>query len=129
LPIHLEHHGVVLALLRLSPTSSAKQSVGDNVEQPVNLKQDRRQWLKTSATVLGASLFLPAVAVEASQAKTTPVLRQPNPPGTHLLRVFHSRTAHAGRRVVETIIPQTATLWRQGHKVVDYIEQELRRTP
>ncbi len=38
---------------------------------PINLKQDRRQWLKASATVLGASLLpLPPVAAEASQAKT-----------------------------------------------------------
>jgi len=37
------------------------------------LRQDRRQWLKTSATVLGASLLpLPAVAAETPQAKTAP---------------------------------------------------------
>ena len=34
-----------------------------STDDPINLKQDRRQWLKTSATVLGASLLpLPAVA-------------------------------------------------------------------
>ena len=38
---------------------------------PINLKQDRRQWLKTSATVLGASLLpLPVVQAETAQAET-----------------------------------------------------------
>ena len=41
-------------------------------DKPINLKQDRRQWLKTSATVLGASLLpLPAVG-EADTAPATP---------------------------------------------------------
>ena len=33
-----------------------------SADEPINLKQDRRQWLKTSATVLGASLLpIPAM--------------------------------------------------------------------
>ena len=40
---------------------------------PIDLKHDRRQWLKGSATVLGASLLpLPAVAAEALQAQGAP---------------------------------------------------------
>ena len=67
---------------------------------PIDLKQDRRQWLKTSATVLGASLLpLPAVAAEASQAKSTPG-RKPSPSGGECYAIFHPRTARAGRRVV-----------------------------
>jgi hypothetical protein len=40
-------------------------------ENPIDLRQDRRQWLKTSATVLGASLLtVPAVSAEMVQAET-----------------------------------------------------------
>ena len=39
-------------------------------KRPINLKQDRRQWLKTSATILGTSLLpVPAIAVEVAQKK------------------------------------------------------------
>ena len=38
---------------------------------PIDLKQDRRQWLKTSATVLGASLLpLSGMQPELAEAET-----------------------------------------------------------
>ena len=46
-----------------------------------DLRQDRREWLKTSAAALGASLLpLPAVAAETAQAE-----------------FFHEYTAHKCR--------------------------------
>ena len=42
----------------------------------IDLKQDRRQWLKTSATVLGASLLpLPPVAAQSSRSETAPPVK------------------------------------------------------
>ena len=83
---------------------------------PINLKQDRRQWLKTSATMLGASLLpLPTVAAEASQQKTTPQTK----PAEHTLV----------EELSETIIPADShSGGAKAAKVVDYIEQELRES-
>ena len=40
-----------------------------SADDPIDSKQDRRQWLKTSATVLGASLIpLPPETAEIAQA-------------------------------------------------------------
>ena len=97
--------------------------------KPINLKQDRRQWLKTSATVLGASLLpLPAVAVEASQAKTTPVTPPTKPAGdASAPRFFTPAQRTLVEELSETIIPADShSGGAKAAKVVDYIEQELR---
>ena len=40
-----------------------------STDNPIDLRQDRREWLKTSAAALGASLLpLPAAAAETPQA-------------------------------------------------------------
>lgn len=93
---------------------------------PINLKQDRRQWLKASATVLGASLLpLPPVAAEASQAKTTP---QTEPAGGESPARFFTPAQHTlVEELSETIIPADShSGGAKAAKVVDYIEQELR---
>jgi hypothetical protein len=42
-------------------------------DDSINLRQDRRQWLKTSATMLGASLLpLPAVGTETTETQAPP---------------------------------------------------------
>ena len=95
---------------------------------PINLKQDRRQWLKTSATVLGASLLpLPAVAAEASQAKTTP---QTKPAADESAARFFTPAQHTlVEELSETIIPADShSGGAKAAKVVDYIEQELRES-
>jgi len=96
---------------------------------PINLKQDRRQWLKTSAAVLGASLLpLPAVAAEASQAKTTPATPQTKPVGeAAATRFFTPAQRTLVEELSETIIPADShSGGAKAAKVVDYIEQELR---
>jgi hypothetical protein len=98
---------------------------------PINLKQDRRQWLKTSATVLGASLWpLPAVAAEASQAKTTPATPQTKPVGEASATRFFTPTQRTlVEELSETIIPADShSGGAKAAKVVDYIEQELRES-
>ena len=98
---------------------------------PINLKQDRRQWLKTSATVLGASLLpLPAVAAEASQAENRAGTPQIKPAGDNLPRRFFTPAQHAlVEELSETIIPADShSGGAKAAKVADYIEQVLRES-
>lgn len=98
---------------------------------PINLKQDRRQWLKTSATVLGASLLpLPAAAAEASQANTAPVTPQTKPPGdAATARFFTPAQRTLVEELSETIIPADShSGGAKAARVVDYIEQEVRES-
>jgi hypothetical protein len=98
---------------------------------PINLKQDRRQWLKSSAAVLGASLLpLPAVAAEASQAKTTPATPQTKPAGeASATRFFTPAQRTLVEELSETIIPADShSGGAKAAKVVDYIEQKLRES-
>jgi hypothetical protein len=103
-----------------------------SIKDPVDLRQDRRQWLKTSATALGASLLpLPAIAAETSQAEATPAAPQEKPaaearPPAH----FFTPTQHAlVDELCETIIPADShSGGAKAAKVADYIDQTLRET-
>ena len=93
-----------------------------STDDPIDLKQDRRQWLKTSATVLGAALLpLPAVA----QAKTVPAPLQPGE--TRPAARFLSPAQHTlVEELSETIIPADShSGGAKAAKVADYIEQVL----
>src|ERR1700742_745883 len=91
----------------------------------IDLKHDRRQWLKASATILGTSL-LPASAVAAVAEEKTKVKGE------------HSKDAATGHfltpqehalveEMSETIIPQDSKSGgAKAAKVADYIDQELR---
>jgi gluconate 2-dehydrogenase subunit 3-like protein len=98
-----------------------------STDDPINLKQDRRQWLKTSATVLGASLLpLPAI----SKAETPPVVPQAKPEqiksGAHFFTPAQHRLVE---ELSETIIPADShSGGAKAAKVADYIEQVLRET-
>jgi Gluconate 2-dehydrogenase subunit 3 len=98
-----------------------------STDDPINLKQDRRQWLKTSATVLGASLLpLPAVA----QAETPPAATQAKPGETKTAARFFTPAQHTlVEELSETIIPSDShSGGAKAAKVVDYIEHVLRDT-
>lgn len=98
-----------------------------STDDPINLKQDRRQWLKTSATVLGASLLpLPGVA----QTETAPAAPQAKPGETRSAARFFTPTQHAlVEELSETIIPADShSGGAKAAKVADYIEQVLRET-
>ncbi len=98
---------------------------------PINLKQDRRQWLKNSATVLGASLLpLPAVAAETSQATPAPATSQTKPAGSKSTAPFFTPAQHTlVEELSETILPADShSGGAKAARVADYIEQELRES-
>src|SRR5450755_1516568 len=97
---------------------------------PINLKQDRRQWLKTSAAVLGASLLpLPALASDAAPKETVPAARQAKPGSKSVARFFTPAQHTLVEELSETIIPADShSGGAKAAKVADYIEQVLRET-
>jgi len=98
---------------------------GDN---PINLKQDRRQWMKTSATVLGASLLpLPAISAETSPAAASPQSKNETKSAA---RFFTPAQHTLVEELSETIIPADGhSGGAKAAKVADYIEQLLRESP
>jgi hypothetical protein len=98
-----------------------------NEDKPINLKHDRRQWLKTSATVLGASLLpLPAVG----EAETAPAAPQAKPNQIESRTRFFTPAQHTlVEELSETIIPADShSGGAKAAKVAEYIEQVLRET-
>jgi hypothetical protein len=103
------------------------------IDDPINLRQDRRQWLKTSAGVLGASLLpLPAVASETPQSET------PAPHAAPHASVAESKSAghfftpsqHAlVEELSETIIPaDNHSGGAKAARVADFLDQHLRES-
>jgi hypothetical protein len=100
-------------------------------DDPIDLRQDRRQWLKTSASVLGASLLpLPAVTAEKPQAQTAPAAQETKPAEPKSAARFFTPAQHAlVDELTETIIPADAhSGGAKAAKVADYIEQFLRES-
>jgi hypothetical protein len=102
-------------------------------DDPINLRQDRRQWLKASATVLGASLLpLPAVGSEAPQTETQspPPTPHAEAAGTKSAAHFFTPSQHAlVEELSETIIPADShSGGAKAAKVADFIDQYLRET-
>jgi hypothetical protein len=98
-------------------------------DHPIDLRQDRRQWLKTSASVLGASLLpLPAGAAETPQ--TAPAAPDTKPAEPKAAAHFFTPAQHAlVDELTETIIPTDAhSGGAKAAKVADYIEQFLRES-
>jgi hypothetical protein len=104
-----------------------------SITDRVNLRQDRRQWLKTSAGIVGASVLpLSAIPAEptqespaaaAGQAQKTAAESKPAP---H----FFTPAQHAFiEELSETIIPADShSGGAKAAKVADYIEQCLHET-
>ena len=100
-------------------------------DDPIDLRQDRRRWLKTSATVLGASLLpLPAVTAETIQAQTAPAAPETKPAEPKTAEHFFTPAQHAlVDELTETIIPADShSGGAKAAKVADYIEQFLRES-
>src|ERR1700733_1066521 len=98
---------------------------------PINLRQDRRQWLKTSATVLGASLLpLPSLAAEMVQAEKAPAEPPTKSAGVKSPGRFFTPAQHAlVEELSETIIPADShSGGAKAAKVADFIDQYLRET-
>lgn len=103
-----------------------------STKKPIDLRQDRRQWLKTSATVLGATLLpLPAVAAQTPQAETAPATPETKPTEAKSAAHFFTPAQHAlVDELSETIIPaDNHSGGAKAAKVADYIDQVLRESP
>jgi gluconate 2-dehydrogenase subunit 3-like protein len=107
-----------------------------SANDPIDLKQDRRQWLKTSATVLGAAVLPLTGAAETLQIppQTAPATAAGAPPpgegetksGAH----FFTPAQHAlVEELSETIIPADShSGGAKAAKVADFIEQTVRES-
>ena len=96
-----------------------------------DFRQDRRQWLKTSATLLGATLLpLPAVTAETSQAETAPATPETKSAESKSAARFFTPAQHAlVDELSETIIPADShSGGAKAAKVADYIDQFLRES-
>ena len=96
----------------------------------IDLRHDRRQWLKTSATVLGATLLpLPAIAAETPQAEAaaTPAKPEAKPEESKPAGHFLTAAQHAMvDELSETIIPADShSGGAKAAKVADYIDKFL----
>src|SRR5947209_14305054 len=96
-----------------------------------DFRQDRRQWFKTSATVLGAVLLpLPAIAAETLQAETPAPPKGTPSVATKASARFFTPTQYAQvAELSETIIPaDNHSGGAKAAKVADYIDQVLRES-
>jgi hypothetical protein len=107
-----------------------------SANDPIDLKQDRRQWLKTSATVLGAAVLPLTPAAETLQTppRTAPATAAgAPPPGEEETKSgvrFFTPAQHAlVEELSETIIPADRhSGGAKAAKVADYIEQVVRES-
>jgi hypothetical protein len=99
-------------------------------ENPIDLRQDRRQWLKKSATVLGASLLSSsAISAQTSQPETKPPAAAKPAAAKSSARFFTPAQLALVEELSETIIPSDShSGGAKAAKVADYIEQVLRET-
>jgi gluconate 2-dehydrogenase subunit 3-like protein len=96
--------------------------------KPIDLRQDRRQWLKTSATILGASVMpLPPASL---QAATEPAASEQKPAAAKAAAPFFTPKQHMlVEELSETILPaDNHSGGAKAAKVADYIDQFLSET-
>jgi hypothetical protein len=100
-------------------------------DHPINLKHDRRQWLKVSATILGTSLLPGGVSVAEIQSKHGSEIKPEKPGETEASARLFTLAEHSFvEELTETIIPADShSGGAKAAKVADYIEQTLRERP
>jgi len=97
----------------------------------IDLRQDRRQWLKTSATLLGASVLpLPETAEEVPQPQSTAKAPPRHARETRPTARFFTPEQHAlVDELTETIIPADShSGGAKAARVTDFIDKTLRET-
>ena len=102
-----------------------------SAKKPIDLRQDRREWLKTSVAAFGVALLpLPATTAEMLQAETPPAPSQPKVDGGKPVAHFFSPAQHAlVEELSETIIPaDNHSGGAKAAKVADFIERALRES-
>ena len=104
----------------------------DSKKNPVDFRQDRRAWLKTSATAIGASLLtLPAATIAGAQQATEPTVKDATPvTGAQATKSTSHFFTPAQHKLVdelcETIIPKDShSGGAKDAKVVDFIDQHV----
>lgn len=102
------------------------------LQKQIDLRQDRRQWLKTSATLLGASVMpLPAESADVlPQTQAAPKAPPPQGHETRSAARFFTPAQHTlVEELSETIIPADShSGGAKAAKVADFIEKTLRET-
>ncbi|HYL62153.1 MAG TPA: gluconate 2-dehydrogenase subunit 3 family protein [Candidatus Methylomirabilis sp.] len=103
---------------------------------PIDLKQDRRQWLKTSATMLGAA----AVPLSGLTADAGPAQKRAGQPAAQAAETNDTEARTMGRfftpaqhalieELSETILPADShSGGAKAAKVADFIEQQVRES-
>jgi hypothetical protein len=108
-----------------------------SVKDPIDLKQDRRQWLKTSATVLGAAVLpLSGTAADAlpeesysAEGSSAGALQAAGAEAKSAARFFTAAQHTLIEELSETIIPADShSGGAKAAKVADFIEQTVRES-
>lgn len=103
-----------------------------SLQNPIDLRQDRRQWLKTSATLLGAAVLpLPAQSSEAAPlTQSTPKAPPRHTNETRSAERFFTPEQHElVDELTETIIPEDShSGGAKAARVTDFIDKTLRET-
>jgi hypothetical protein len=101
-----------------------------SLRNPIDLRQDRRQWLKTSATLLGAAVLPVETAGAAPEAQSTPKAPPPHAHETRSAARFFTPEQHAlVDELTETIIPEDSRSGgAKAARVTDFIDKTLRDT-
>jgi len=101
-------------------------------EKEIDLRQDRRQWLKTSAVLLGASLLPPAAETSEAPppAQSTPKAPPRHAHETRATARFFTPEQHAMvDELTETILPEDSRCGgAKAARVTDFIDKTLRET-
>jgi hypothetical protein len=106
-----------------------------SAKDPIDLKQDRRQWLKTSATVLGAAVLplsgvsTDALSGESESAEGSSASALQGAPAKSGVRFFTPSQYTLIEELSETIIPADShSGGAKAAKVADFIEQNVRES-
>src|SRR5580704_17335972 len=100
----------------------------DSKKNPIDFRQDRRAWLKTSATAIGASfLTLPAATIAGAQDAAAPAAKEEKPAAAKSVGRFFTPAQHKlVDELSETIIPKDShSGGAKDAKVVDFIDQTV----
>jgi hypothetical protein len=103
----------------------------DSKNNPIDFRHDRRQWLKTSATAIGASfLTLPVATIVGAQDAPAPAAKEPKPAAEgatkSTARFFTPAQHKLVDELTETIIPKDShSGGAKDAKVVDFIDQRV----
>jgi hypothetical protein len=101
-----------------------------SLKNPIDFLQDRRQWLKTSATMIGSTLVRASAVTAEPQTFAKSVAPPPHAHEEKAASRFFTPEQHAlVEQLSETIIPADShSGGAKAAKVADFIDQTLRET-